>query len=362
MAILPKNSRKMKGNFNLLILFVLWVIVLGCGNDAVNSSSLFEITFDQNSKGYTQEQAISISINDKKGKGIESISYSLDGQSLTQQSGNSPYSLSLEELKMGKRLLSAQITSDGATHNITRQFTMVASKPPTLYTFQVLQSYPHDMEAYTQGLEFVGDTLYESTGQRTESTLRKTDYTTGEVLKSVKLGDQFFGEGLTILNDKIYQLTWQKKTGFIYDLASMEQTGSFVYGNSQQGWGLCNDGELLYKSDGTEKIWTLSAATLAEQDYIEIYTHQSKIKNVNELEWVDGKIYANIYQKNAIAIVEPSSGAVEGVIDLKGLQEQVTQHQELDVLNGIAYKGEPGILYVTGKNWDKLFEIRIVEN
>ena len=177
-----------------------------------------------------------------------------------------------------------------------------------------------------------------------------------------ELGDQFFGEGLTVLKDKIYQLTWQKKTGFIYDLATMEQTGTFVYGSSAQGWGLCNDGEILYKSDGTEKIWTLNPSTLAEQDYIEIYTHQSKIKNVNELEWVDGKIYANIYQKDAIAIVDPASGAVEGVINLKGLQDQVTQHQELDVLNGIAYKGEPGILYVTGKNWDKLFKIRIVEN
>ena len=352
----------MKGNFNLLILLALSILLVGCGNDAVNSSALFEIEFDQTSKGYTQEQSLSVSIKDKKGKGIESVSYSMDGQALTDQSGNAAYTVALGDLKMGKRVLAARITSGGTTHDITREFTMVAAKPPVLYTFQVLDSYPHDIEAYTQGLEFSNDTLYESTGQRTESTLRKTDYTSGEVLKTVKLGDQFFGEGLTILNDKIYQLTWQKKTGFIYDLASMEQTGTFVYGNSQQGWGLCNDGDTLYKSDGTEKIWTLSPATLAEQDYIEIYTHQSKIKNVNELEWVDGKIYANIYQKNAIAIVDPSSGAVEGVIDMKGLQDQVTQHQELDVLNGIAYNGEPGILYVTGKNWDKLFKIRVIEN
>jgi len=343
-------------------MLILSILLSSCGNDAVNSSALFEIQFDQNEKAYNQQQSLSITIIDKKGKGIDEVAYTLDGKLLTEQDGNGAYTLSLADLKMGKRLLAARITTDGNTHDISRDITMVASAPPTLYTYQVLESYPHDMQAYTQGLEFVGDTLYESTGQRTESTLRKTDYKTGEVLNSVKLGDQFFGEGLTILDDKIYQLTWQKKTGFIYDLATMEQTGTFVYGSSLQGWGLCNDGTTLFKSDGTEKIWTLSAATLAEQDYIEIYTHQSKIKNVNELEWVDGKIYANIYQRSALAIVDPSSGAVEGVIDLKGLQDQVTQHDELDVLNGVAYKGEPGILYVTGKNWDKLFKIRIVEN
>src|SRR5690606_594729 len=175
------------------------------------------------------------------------------------------------------------------------------------------------------------------------------------------LDRSYFGEGLTILNQKIYQLTWRAKKGFIYDLETLDYTGSFAYNQSKEGWGLCNDGQKIYKSDGTEKIWTLNSETLAEEDYIEIYTNTSRIKSVNELEWVGGKIFANVYQQNAIAIINPKTGAVEGVINLKGLQEKVSQHPGLDVLNGIAYKGEKNKLFITGKNWDKLFEIEYIE-
>ena len=177
----------------------------------------------------------------------------------------------------------------------------------------------------------------------------------------VKLADQYFGEGLTILNNKIYQLTWRENTGFIYNLETMEQTGTFVYGKSKEGWGLCQDGVNIYKSDGTDKIWTLNPNTLAEKDYIEIFTNTSKISSVNELEWVEGKIYANVYQQGSIAIINPQNGAVEGVINLTDLKDKVTQHPKLDVLNGIAYKGEENILYITGKNWDKLFKVEIIE-
>src|SRR5699024_8004562 len=153
----------------------------------------------------------------------------------------------------------------------------------------------------------------------------------------------------------------RENTGFIYDLGNMEQTGTFVYGKSKEGWGLCNDGKNIYKSDGTEKIWTLNPNTLAAIDYIEIFTNTSRILSVNELEWVEGKIYANVYQQGSVAIINPKNGAVEGIIDLQDLKDQVTQHPKLDVLNGIAYKGEPNILYVTGKNWDKLFKLEVVE-
>jgi glutamine cyclotransferase len=191
--------------------------------------------------------------------------------------------------------------------------------------------------------------------------LRKTNYKTGEVLKQIDLDNTYFGEGITIKNNKIYQLTWRENVGFIYNLETLEKTGSFVYSKSNEGWGLCNDGETIYKSDGTEKIWTLNKDNLTEESYIEIFTNTSRIKSVNELEWIEGKIYANIFQQNAIAIINPKNGAVEGVIDLSDLQSKVKQHQFLDVLNGIAYKGEKNRLFVTGKNWDKLFEIEIFE-
>jgi len=238
----------------------------------------------------------------------------------------------------------------------------LSSITPKLYTYRILEEYPHDTNAYTQGLEFKNDTLYESTGQYKNSSLRKTNYKTGEIYTKISLDDAYFGEGLTILNEKIYQLTWREKTGFIYDLNTLRKIGSFVYGRSSEGWGLCQDGESIYKSDGTQRIWRLNANTLNEEGFIEIYTNSSKIKSVNELEWVNGKIYANIYLRDAIAIVDPKNGAVEGVIDLTSLKNKVSVSNPKDeVLNGIAYNGEENTLYVTGKNWNKLFKIKIFE-
>ena len=347
-------------NYKLLVLTLLVTFFISCGNDSDNPNDFFSVTVKDSKKSYKTSDKLLVSIQNKKNKTVESINYMLDGQSVATSEGNSEQNIQLAGLKMGKRNLTAEIQADGSTYTVSKEIIITATQAPKLYGYTILESYPHDINAFTQGLEFENDTLYESTGQRKKSTLRKTNYETGAVLKNQKLEDQYFAEGITIVNDKIYQLTWQRKTGFIYDLKSFKKTGSFAYGASKEGWGLCNDGTKIYKSDGTEKIYTLNPTTLAEESYIEIYTNTSKIPKVNELEWVDGKIYANVWQRDAIAIVNPTNGAVEGVIDMKGLQAQVTQHETLDVLNGIAYKGEPNILYVTGKNWDKLFKIEVV--
>lgn len=347
-------------NYKLLVLTLLVTFFISCGNDSDNPNDFFSVSIKDGKKSHKTSDELQVSIQNKKNKTIESVNYTLDGQSTVTSEGNSEKNIQLSGQKMGKRNLTAEIKADGSNYTISKEIIITATETPKLYGYKILESYPHDIDAFTQGLEFEKDTLYESTGQRKKSTLRKTNYATGAVLKNHKLEDQYFAEGITILNDKIYQLTWQRNTGFIYDLNSFAKTGSFAYGVSKEGWGLCNDGTNIYKSDGTEKIWTLNPNTLAEEGHIEIYTNKRKIPKVNELEWVDGKIYANIWQKDAIAIVNPTNGAVEGVIDMKGLQAQVTQHETLDVLNGIAYNGEPNILYVTGKNWDKLFKIEVV--
>ena len=347
-------------NYKLLVLTLLVTFFIGCGSESDNPNDFFSVSVKDAKKSYKTSDNLKVSIQNKKNKTIESITYTLDAQGAVTSEDNSEKNIQLSGQKMGKRNLTAEIKADGSTYTVSKEIIITASQTPKLYGYKVLESYPHDIDAFTQGLEFENDTLYESTGQRKKSTLRKTNFETGAVLKNQKLEDQYFAEGITILNDKIYQLTWQRNTGFIYDLNSFNKTGSFVYGTSKEGWGLCNDGTKIYKSDGTEKIWTLNQGTLAEESYIEIYTNTSKIPKVNELEWVDGKIYANVWQRDAIAIVNPNNGAVEGVIDMKGLQAQVTQHETLDVLNGIAYNGEPNILYVTGKNWDKLFKIEVV--
>ncbi|MEK9517532.1 MAG: glutaminyl-peptide cyclotransferase, partial [Flavobacteriaceae bacterium] len=216
--------------------------------------------------------------------------------------------------------------------------------------------------AYTQGLEFYRDTLYESTGLKGKSSLRKVDFKTGEVYKQIALDQVYFGEGISILNDKLYQLTWQGNMGFQYQPDQLKMERSFSYQNSKEGWGLCNDRQRLYKSDGTHQIWILDPQTQKEMDKIQVMTDKNALKKINELEWVDGKIYANTYQfkKEVGIIIDPQSGAVEGVIDFSGLKSKVEQVSNLDVLNGIAYHPKRKTFFVTGKNWSKLFEVKIL--
>lgn len=337
--------------YSLIITFI-W----SCEEKTENPNELFSFKIENEKKTYKPEDILKLNITALKDKPVTKVNFEIDGVNISENN------ILLQQFTLGKKIIKASITSQNTTYTLEKSIIITASTPPKLYTYKIIERYPHDQNAYTQGLEFFNDTLYESTGQKGKSSLRKTDYKTGAVLKKIDLQPQYFGEGLTILNNKIFQLTWRENTGFIYDLATLQQQGTFTYNASKEGWGLCNNQKVLFKSDGTQKIWTLSPNNLTEQSYIEIYTHTSVIDNVNELEWVEGKIYANIYQKDAIAIVNPTNGAVEGVINLKGLQQEVTQHTQLDVLNGIAYKGEPNMLYVTGKNWDTLFKIEILEN
>ncbi len=347
--------------FNLLAVTGLAFLIVGCGNDSKSDKDLFTLSIKDEKNSYVVSDNINVIINNLENLEIDSVVYSMSSKEVGVSTKNQEVLISLSGEKLGKRNINATISGEGKTYEVTNEIAILSSIKPKLFTYKILETYPHDIQAYTQGLEFENDTLYESTGKYKESSLRKVDLLSGEVLKKIELSGAYFGEGLTILNDKIYQLTWQEKTGFIYSLSSFEKTGTFVYGRSKEGWGLCNDGTTIYKSDGTEKIWTLNPNNLAEVDYIELYTNTSKIPKVNELEWVNGKIYANIYERDAIAIVDPLNGAVEGVIDLSDLKTKVTQHKDLNVLNGIAYNGEENILYITGKNWDKLFKIEVME-
>ena len=161
------------------------------------------------------------------------------------------------------------------------------------------------------------------------------------------------------MNNKIYQLTWKEKIGFVYDVNTFDQINSFEYNKSLEGWGICNDGSKLYKSDGTEKIWLLDPDSQNEDGFIEIYTNKNKVVGLNELEWVNGKIFANRYLFDGIAIINPNNGGIEAVINLSSLENMVTKHEKLDVINGIAYNEKRNSIFVTGKMWDKIFEIRI---
>jgi len=337
-------------------LVLMSVVLASCGSTS-DATKLFEIQLEGKKTLFQKGQTVGVAIKNKKDKKINEVQYSLDGQKLVLQDGK----LNLDPNKLGKKALNATISYEGTTAKVSKKIQVLAPKAPDIYTYEIVNEFPHDKKAFTQGLEFKGDMLYESTGQKGQSTLRKVDFKTGEVLENIELDATEFGEGLTLYGDKVIQLTWQNGIGYVYHQDDLKKAGSFNYGKSKEGWGLCNDGKKLYKSDGTEKIWILDPNTYEEKDYIETVTNKSIFNRANELEYVDGKIYANVWQKESMMIINAQSGAIEGVVNFGGLKAMVEQHPQLDVLNGVAYHSERKTFFVTGKYWSKLFEVTLTK-
>ncbi len=340
--------------YKQLIVIILLNTMMACGPSTEEKKNDLSITTNAKKGNISNAMTLELGLENKKNYAIDSVNYKLDGVRI-------PTSYALTNHKLGKHPLEAIVYLDGTHVTISSSLTVLSAVPPQVYNFKIINTYPHDISSYTQGLEFHKGLLYESTGQYKASKLRQVDHTTGTVLKNINLDDAYFGEGLTIINDKIYQLTWREGTGFVYDANTLEKQSSFKYGKSKEGWGLTHNATHLYKSDGTENIWLLDPKTLIETSKIQAYTHKGKITELNEMEWINGKIYANRYQKNGVAIINPTNGAIEGVIDFTPLKNQVTQHSKLDVLNGIAYNPDTKTIFVTGKYWDKLFEVEILK-
>jgi glutamine cyclotransferase len=228
-----------------------------------------------------------------------------------------------------------------------------------VFTYRVVYTYPHDAEAFTQGLVYHDGFLYEGTGLLGRSSLRRVDLDTGEVLQSQPLGTDLFGEGIAILGDRLYQLTWHAGIGFVYDWQTFEPLGRWTY--DTEGWGLTHDGTYLIMSDGTPVLRYLDPQTLAVVRQVEVRDENGPVVWLNELEYVNGQIWANVWQTERIARIDPESGAVVSWIDLGGLLAAADLAQPVDVLNGIAYDVEGDRLFVTGKLWPVLFEIEVVE-
>ena len=230
--------------------------------------------------------------------------------------------------------------------------------PAPEYGYRVVRSYPHDRAAFTQGLEYRDGFLYEGTGIAGRSSLRKVRLDTGQVVQKFDLPQPFFGEGVTVLNDQILQLTWQSQTGFVYDKASFKVLRSFNYPG--EGWGMTNDGKLIYVSDGSAEIRVWDASTLKEVRRITVKDSGKPVTQLNELEFVRGEIFANVWQTDRIVRISPSDGRVLGWINLSGLLPRSERPEPEAVLNGIAYDPAAGRLFVTGKLWPKIFEIKLV--
>ncbi len=224
------------------------------------------------------------------------------------------------------------------------------------YGYKIINTYPHDTGAFTEGLVYDKGILYESTGLDGKSTLRKVDIKTGKVLEEVSLPDSFFGEGITVRNDHIIQLTWQSGTGLVYDKDNLSLVDSFTY--NTEGWGLTTDGKHLIMSDGTDTLYFLDPGTFNVVGQIKVTDNGKPVNDLNELEYIKGMVYANVWLTDKIAIISPGNGEVKAWVDLQGLLSEKVR-ENTDVLNGIAYDSTGDRLFVTGKLWPSLFEIKL---
>lgn len=225
------------------------------------------------------------------------------------------------------------------------------------YKVKVVGEYPHDVHAYTQGLFFHDGTLYETTGQWGESSIRTVHLETGKPIVSKKLSSKYFGEGSVVLGDDLYVLTWTNKAAFVYDAKTLQYKSTIGY--PREGWGLTTDGKQLIASDGTAMLYFMDKS-LKVTKRLRVTLNDRPVRYLNELEWIDGRIWANVYTSDTIAIINPSTGKVEATIDCTGLLPQNLRTKDTDVLNGIAID-DKGQIYITGKNWPKLYKIELIK-
>lgn len=354
-----------------IYLIIAALILFSCENEVENNTDIngdtsentqpFKISYVENTTLYSIGDQVSVKLTS------QSNDFTIDSLMVKIDNITVPFSREGDVLKVesgtvtttGAHTLIVIATSKNKSYQSSLQMLLRSDVVPVKKTFKILKTYPHDRGAYTQGLEFFNNDLYESTGQYGNSSLRKVNLTTGVVDKIIAIDEKYFAEGLTIVNGKIIQLTWQENVGFIYDLNLFKQVSTFH--NPTEGWGLTHNEKELILSDGSSTIYFLDSSSYAEIRRIQVYDNESEVKLLNELEYVEGFLYANIYTKDVIAKIDPNTGKVLEYINMEGLLSQQDRQRDTDVLNGIAYKKDTKQLYVTGKNWPKLFEVVFID-
>lgn len=354
---------------NMLIPLALSLALFSCSDNNNLQKNVISLNTTHLKQAYTDKEQVNLSLNLAPNTVLDSVTYTLGDIKLGVVTNNEVLHASLQNIPYNTYTLKGTAYKDGQSKEVSTSVQVLSAVVPQLINYEIVNTYPHDKKAYTQGLEFYNDILFESTGngegigtgQRGTSSVRQVNYKTGVVNKIKELPESVFGEGCTVLNDKLYQLTYKNNEAYVYDPMTFEKLATIPYFKKTEGWGLCNDGEFLYMTDGSETIYKLKPDTFEVVKQINVATNRNILTGINELEWVNGKIYANFYGDPGIARINPKTGAIEGVMDFSQLYQMVEKHPDLDVLNGIAYNPKTNTFFVTGKNWDKMFEIKIIE-
>ena len=362
MANIHSNILKMHFGKNISKCFFLFGIITLAFYSCKRSSDRSVYFISPVEGGNVTPGEMIILKTDAEPGGFDSIAYFIDSKYIAGRTDTQGVKYSVEGL-FGLRVITAKIYSGADSSDVTTNIQLLPSKAPIIHSFKIVNIYPHDTTSYTEGLEYHGGILYESDGGYADlggSSLRKADLKTGRILKKIDIDSRYFAEGITIIGNKIIQLTWKEGIGFVYDKSTFKKIAEFPYTAGREGWGLAFNGTQILNTDGTNNIYFLNKDTYQKENTLEVYDNKGPVTNLNELELVDGKIYANIYLKNDIAIIDPRTGAVEAYIHLAGLLPAEDYVEGVtDVLNGIAWDAKGRRLFVTGKKWNKLFEIKI---
>ncbi|MEN8119233.1 MAG: glutaminyl-peptide cyclotransferase [Bacteroidota bacterium] len=329
-------------------------------NDAEKNIKLDIKILNESKTEFIIGEEITFLIEQKESIQVDSVQFFIDN-SFLESTASLPAKIKWKsnKAKAGKNNFEARVFIDENKETRKLSFTLISDIQPKKHSFKIVNIFPHDRAAYTQGLVYENGFLFEATGQKGESTLRKVQLGTGEVIQSYTLPTEIFGEGISIFNDKIIQLSYQAYTGFVYDKKSFKLLMKFNYPKPTEGWGLTNDGRSLIMSDGTHNLYFIDPVSFSQTGKLEVYDNKGPVKNLNELELINGELWANIYTTDRIAKIDLKTGKVIAYIDLTEILPQKDYERDTDVLNGIAYDEKNDRIFVTGKRWPKLFEITI---
>lgn len=351
---------------SLSTLLIVSVIFLNCAQS--NSKSRRPVTTIQtepSKKSFRLGEVFQINLQTKIKDGtFEKVELFVDGKLIhTSRNLTNIVPVKTLDFGVGKHLVKASaVKTDGVSGENYEEILVTSDIYPVQYTYQIVAVYPHDPNHFTEGFEFYENRLYESTGQEGTSGIYELNLKSGSSNREYKMDDQYFGEGITILNNKIYQLTYRNQIGFVYDLNSLKILNTWNY-KSKEGWGMTNDGKSIIMSDGTENVCYINPDNYMEIKKIQVCNDKDIVKNINELEYIKGEIWANIWTTDTIIIFDPNTGKVTGEIDLGGLSGSIlkSQREKINELNGIAWNKKSDKIYVTGKLWPNIFEIKLIK-
>ncbi|MDB4925627.1 glutaminyl-peptide cyclotransferase [Mucilaginibacter sp.] len=348
----------------ILFIAAIAFFIYSCQNKTQNTGADITIS-PESGTNFKAGDAVNIKVSYPSPVKPDSIVYLLDSVRLSSKKDSSAFSFKTDTMPLGARVITAKVYQGGKSQDASTNIVLMAAKEPEEMTYRIEKTYPHDTSAYTEGLLYQDGYLYETTGTPGHSDLRKVDLATGKVVQRVKLDAKYFGEGSAIVGDKIVMLTWKDKVGFVFDKNTFKLLNTFTNNVGAEGWGMANDGKKLYMDDSTNRIWFLDKNDYHQTGFIDVYDDKGPIQQVNELEYIDGKLYANVYTTDTILVINPKTGAVLQRINMANLWPNSKRPADFDktnnVLNGIAWDAKGRRLFVTGKKWPFIYQVSFVK-